>query len=79
MMKIRRTNLPKLLIISVLISLFCIANPTSVLAVSGSGEEGKEEVGVLPPQHRNKASCGQEITLIQTIISFFISGMVGNN
>ena len=43
MMKIRRTNLPKLLIISVLISLFCIANPTSVLAVSGSGEEGKEE------------------------------------
>ncbi len=43
MMKIRRTNLPKLLIISVLVSLFSIANSNSVLAASGSGEEGEEE------------------------------------
>ena len=42
-MKIRRTNLPKLLIISVLVSLISMANSTSVLAASGSGEEGKEE------------------------------------
>ena len=34
-----RTNLPKLLIISALVALFSIANSTSVLAASGSGEE----------------------------------------
>lgn len=43
MMKKSITNLPKLLIISALVSLFSIANSTSVLAASGSGEEGQEE------------------------------------
>jgi len=43
MMMKSRTNLPKLLIISALVALFSIANSTSVLAASGSGEEGEEE------------------------------------
>ena len=43
MMKIRRINLPKLLAISILVSLFNIANLNSVLAASGSVEERKEE------------------------------------
>ncbi len=43
MMKKSRTNLPKLLIISALVALFSIANSTSVLAASDSGEGGEEE------------------------------------
>ena len=42
-MKKSRTNLPKLLIISALVALFSIANSTSVLAASDSGEGGEEE------------------------------------
>ena len=43
MMMKSRTNLPKLLIISALVALFSIANSTSVLAASDSGEGGEEE------------------------------------
>lgn len=42
-MKNSRTNFPNLLIISLLITLFSIANSSNLLAASGSGDEEKEE------------------------------------